>query len=145
MAHSRLRLLLLWSAVEAIAAAAKSRPLWQWEAIARLQPEAEDVRQATAVRELLERLLGSKAASAFAVSVNRSLAEPGGLDTYRLSSVVPGTINVSGSSGVAAASGIYHYLKDFCGCHVSWSGTQLRLPESLPPVSAEIIVTSPNR
>ncbi|KAM3823409.1 alpha-N-acetylglucosaminidase [Vipera latastei] len=143
MAH--LRLLLLWSAVEAIAAAANSRPLWQWEAIARLQPEAEDVRQATAVRELLERLLGSKAASAFAVSVNRSLAEPGGLDTYRLSSVVPGTINVSGSSGVAAASGIYHYLKDFCGCHVSWSGTQLRLPESLPPVSAEIIVTSPNR
>ncbi|XP_015665976.1 alpha-N-acetylglucosaminidase [Protobothrops mucrosquamatus] len=145
MAHSRLWLLLLWSAVEAISAAANSRPLWQWEAIARLQPEAEEARQATAVRELLKRLLGSKAASAFDVSVNRSLAEPDGLDTYRLSSEAPGTINVSGSSGVAAASGIYHYLKDFCGCHVSWSGTQLRLPESLPPVSAEIIVTSPNR
>ncbi|XP_070582763.1 alpha-N-acetylglucosaminidase [Erythrolamprus reginae] len=142
---SRLLFLLLWGAVGAAAAAANPRPSRQWEAMARLQPEATGVRQATAVQKLLERLLGPKAASAFSVSVNRTLAGPGGLDTYRLISDTPGTINVSGSSGVAAASGVYHYLKDFCGCHVSWSGRQLRLPESLPPVSTEVIVTSPNR
>ncbi|XP_034992929.2 alpha-N-acetylglucosaminidase [Zootoca vivipara] len=135
------RLLFLWATVAAVAAA--SRP--PWDSIARLQPRTDDARQAVAVRELLERLLGPRAASAFSVSVNRSLAGPGGLDTYRLSSRAPGVVNVAGSSGVAAASGIYQYLKDYCGCHVSWSGKQLRLPDSLPPVPTEIIVTSPNR
>ncbi|CAI5790219.1 Uncharacterized protein PODLI_1B009555 [Podarcis lilfordi] len=135
------RLLFLWATVAAVAAA--SRP--PWDSIARLQPGTNDARQAVAVRELLERLLGPRAASAFSVSVNRSLAGPGGLDTYRLSSRAPGVVNVAGSSGVAAASGIYQYLKDYCGCHVSWSGKQLRLPDSLPPVPTEIIVTSPNR
>lgn len=117
----------------------------RWESIASLQPETAEARQAGAVRELLERLVGPRAACGFSVSVNRSLAEPGGLDTYRLSSRTPGVIDVAGSSGVAAASGIYRYLKDFCGCHVSWSGRQLRLPERLPPVPSEILVTSPNR
>ncbi|XP_053121685.1 alpha-N-acetylglucosaminidase [Hemicordylus capensis] len=126
----------------AVAGASGSR----WESIVGLQPEAEEAQQAAAVRDLLERLVGLRAASAFLVSVNRSLAGPGGLDTYRLSSETqPGVVVVTGSSGVAAASGIYHYLKDFCGCHVSWSGTQLRLPDSLPPVPTEISVTSPNR
>ncbi|XP_015267909.1 PREDICTED: alpha-N-acetylglucosaminidase [Gekko japonicus] len=117
----------------------------RWESIASLRPEAAEARQAGAVRELLERLVGPRAASGFTVSVNHSLAGPGGLDTYRLSSRTPGLVDVAGSSGVAAASGIYRYLKDFCGCHVSWSGRQLRLPERLPPVASEIIVTSPNR
>ncbi|KAJ7313636.1 hypothetical protein JRQ81_005201 [Phrynocephalus forsythii] len=136
-----LRVLLLLATVAACDAA--SRPFW--EPLARLQPEAEEAKQAAAVQELLERLLGPRAASAFSVSVNRSLAGPGGLDTYRLRSGARGVIDVAGSTGVAAASGIYRYLKDFCGCHVSWSGSQLRLPDSLPPVPTEIIVTSPNR
>lgn len=133
--------LLLLAATAAAAGTSRSR----WGSIGALQPEAGEARQAGAVQELLERLLGPRAASAFTVSVNRSLAGPGGLDTYRLRSGAPGVVDVAGSSGVAAASGIYHYLKDFCGCHVSWSGTQLRLPESLPPVPTVISVTSPNR
>uniref|UniRef100_A0A8D2L159 Alpha-N-acetylglucosaminidase n=1 Tax=Varanus komodoensis TaxID=61221 RepID=A0A8D2L159_VARKO len=128
-----------------VAVAAAALPAPEWESIAGLQSKTEDARQAAAVQELLERLLGPRAASAFSVSVNRSLAGPGGLDTYRLSSGAPGVVDVAGSSGVAAASGVYRYLKDFCGCHVSWSGTQLRLPDSLPPVPTEIVVTSPNR
>ncbi|XP_077169204.1 alpha-N-acetylglucosaminidase [Paroedura picta] len=129
------------------AAAAEAAGAPRWESLAGLRPEASEARQAGAVRELLERLVGPRAASRFSVSVNRSLAGPGGLDTYRLSSGTPpgDVVEVAGSSGVAAASGIYRYLKDFCGCHVSWSGRQLRLPERLPPVSPAVLVTSPNR
>nr|XP_056720613.1 alpha-N-acetylglucosaminidase [Euleptes europaea] len=129
----------------AAAAAGAARAPW-WEAMAGLRPEAAaEARQAGAVRELLARLAGPRAAAGFSVSVNRSLAGPGGLDAFRLSSRTPGVVEVAGSSGVAAASGVYRYLKDFCGCHVSWSATQLRLPERLPPVPSEILVSSPNR
>ena len=43
-----------------------------------------------------------------------------------------------GSTGVAAAAGLHRYLRDFCGCHVAWSGSQLRLPQPLPAVPEEL-------
>uniref|UniRef100_A0A8C6YPV8 N-acetyl-alpha-glucosaminidase n=1 Tax=Nothoprocta perdicaria TaxID=30464 RepID=A0A8C6YPV8_NOTPE len=48
-------------------------------------------------------------------------------------------------AGVAAAAGLYRYLRDFCGCHVSWSGAQLRLPDPLPRLAAELRAVSPGR
>uniref|UniRef100_A0A8D0GML8 Alpha-N-acetylglucosaminidase n=1 Tax=Sphenodon punctatus TaxID=8508 RepID=A0A8D0GML8_SPHPU len=110
-------------------------------------PQASGARQAEAVRELLQRLLGARAASAFSITVDGSLAGPGTLDTYRLSSpeTGPERVAVVGSSGVAAATGIYRYLRELCGCHVSWSGAQLRLPDPLPAVPGVISATSPNR
>lgn len=45
---------------------------------------------------------------------------------------------VTGSSGVAAAKGFYHYLKYYCGCHVSWDGDQLNVPDDLPQVDVEV-------
>ncbi|NWQ84581.1 ANAG acetylglucosaminidase, partial [Columbina picui] len=79
-------------------------------------------------------------------SVEPALAA-GGPDTYRLLSP-PGAavaVAVTGSSGVAAAAGLYRYLRDFCGCHLSWSGAQLRLPDPLPRLRTEIRVTAPGR
>ncbi|XP_074835361.1 alpha-N-acetylglucosaminidase [Carettochelys insculpta] len=136
MALAALLLLLLLAAAPA---RPRPPPALPW-------PQAADARQEAAVRELLRRLLGPRAAAAFGVSVNRSLAA-GGPDTYRLSSP-PGAaerVRVSGSSGVAAAAGIYRYLRELCGCHVSWSGAQLRLPDPLPAVPGVISATSPNR
>lgn len=103
-------------------------------------------RQEAAVRALARRLLGPRAASAVALSVDGRLAA-GGPDAYRLLSP-PGAavaVAVTGSSGVAAAAGLYRYLRDFCGCHLSWAGAQLRLPEPLPRVPAEIRAATPNR
>ncbi|XP_062554959.1 alpha-N-acetylglucosaminidase-like [Armigeres subalbatus] len=48
------------------------------------------------------------------------------------------TVVITGSSGVSAAKGFYHYLKYFCGCHVSWDGDQLNLPDVLPEVNVEV-------
>uniref|UniRef100_A0A8C2P600 Hydroxysteroid 17-beta dehydrogenase 1 n=1 Tax=Capra hircus TaxID=9925 RepID=A0A8C2P600_CAPHI len=103
-------------------------------------------REAAAVRELLVRLLGPGPAAAFSVSVERSLATESGLDTYRLSGGGAGArVQVLGSTGVAAAAGLHRYLRDFCGCHVAWSGSQLRLPQPLPAVPEELTEATPNR
>ncbi|DAA18476.1 alpha-N-acetylglucosaminidase precursor [Bos taurus] len=106
----------------------------------------DEAREAAAVRELLVRLLGPGPAAAFSVSVERSLATESGLDTYRLSGGGAGTrVQVLGSTGVAAAAGLHRYLRDFCGCHVAWSGSQLRLPQPLPAVPEELTEATPNR
>ncbi|XP_068923752.1 alpha-N-acetylglucosaminidase-like [Petaurus breviceps papuanus] len=106
----------------------------------------DETREATAVRGLLSRLLGPRAAAGFSVAVERSLAPAPGIDTFRLSGGGAGSpVQVTGSSGVAAAAGLHHYLRDFCGCHVAWSGAQLRLPEPLPTVPQPLTETTPNR
>ncbi|XP_021233744.1 alpha-N-acetylglucosaminidase [Numida meleagris] len=110
-----------------------------------LRGPAGDARQEAAVRALARRLLGSRAA-AVALSVDAALAA-GGPDVYRLRSPPGSTaaVAVTGSSGVAAAAGLYRYLRDFCGCHLSWSGAQLRLPDPLPRLQTEIRAATPNR
>uniref|UniRef100_A0A480NGL7 Alpha-N-acetylglucosaminidase n=1 Tax=Sus scrofa TaxID=9823 RepID=A0A480NGL7_PIG len=106
----------------------------------------DEAREAAAVRELLARLLGPGPAASFSVSVERALAAESGLDTYRLSGGGPGAqVRVIGSTGVAAAAGLHRYLRDFCGCHVAWSGSQLRLPQPLPAVPEELTEATPNR
>ncbi|XP_032727568.1 alpha-N-acetylglucosaminidase [Lontra canadensis] len=106
----------------------------------------DEAREEAAVRELLARLLGPGPAAAFSVSVQRALAAESGLDTYRLSGGGAGAlVRVLGSTGVAAAAGLHRYLRDFCGCHVAWSGSQLRLPEPLPAVPEELTEATPNR
>lgn len=106
----------------------------------------DEVREAAAVRALLTRLLGPGPAAAFSVSVERALAAESGLDTYRLSGGGAGArVQLLGSTGVAAAAGLHRYLRDFCGCHVAWSGSQLRLPQPLPAVPEVLTEATPNR
>ncbi|KAK1331175.1 hypothetical protein QTO34_009124 [Cnephaeus nilssonii] len=106
----------------------------------------DEAREAEAVRALLARLLGPGPAAAFSVSVERALAAESGLDTYRLSGGGAGAqVRVLGSTGVAAAAGLHRYLRDFCGCHVAWSGSQLHLPQPLPAVPEELTEATPNR
>ncbi|XP_074117693.1 alpha-N-acetylglucosaminidase-like [Sminthopsis crassicaudata] len=107
----------------------------------------DEAREAAAVRGLLSRLLGARAAAGFSVSVNRSLAPAPGADAFRLSGGGGGgtPVQVAGSSGVAAAAGLHRYLRAFCGCHVAWSGAQLRLPDPLPAVPAPLTESTPNR
>nr|XP_033774828.1 alpha-N-acetylglucosaminidase [Geotrypetes seraphini] len=112
--------------------------------LAHLKPQASDELQTQAVRELLRRLIGARAGD-FWLSVNSSVAGKDGLDTYQLASGEGGKVLVTGSTGVAAATGLYSYLKSHCGCHISWSGMQLQLPSPLPAVREVIRVTTPNR
>ncbi|KAF6735093.1 Alpha-N-acetylglucosaminidase [Oryzias melastigma] len=108
-----------------------------------LRPAASERAQAAAVSALLQRLLGNRSAE-FAVSVNRSLSTDS-LDVCELRSGRNHRIIATGSSGVAAASGIYNYLKYFCNCHVSWSGDQLEVPSPLPALSGVLRINTPHR
>ncbi|XP_032890693.1 alpha-N-acetylglucosaminidase isoform X1 [Amblyraja radiata] len=109
--------------------------------LAHLRPAASDEEQTEAVQELCRRLLGSRAGD-FVLTVKKPRAEA---ETFELRSLPDGRVSVLGSSGVAAASGLYSYLRDFCGCHVSWSGRQLDLPTPLPRLPGPLWVTAPNR
>lgn len=116
----------------------------QFETLSHLKPRADDKTQTKAVRDLLERLVKDRAGE-FVVSVNRSVAV-NELETYELRSVAGGKqVSVVGSTGVAAATGIYYYLKYYCKCHISWSGDQLNVPRPLPQVQGVVRVTTPNR
>uniref|UniRef100_A0A8C5LA06 Alpha-N-acetylglucosaminidase n=1 Tax=Jaculus jaculus TaxID=51337 RepID=A0A8C5LA06_JACJA len=106
----------------------------------------DEAREEAAVRALVARLLGPGPAANFSVSVERALAAESGLDTYSLSGGGGGApVRVRGSTGVAAAAGLHRYLRDFCGCQVAWSGSQLHLPRPLPAVPGELTEATPNR
>ncbi|XP_053309632.1 alpha-N-acetylglucosaminidase [Spea bombifrons] len=115
-----------------------------FQTLSHLKPQKSDDVQTGAVRDLLQRLIGDRVKE-FLVTVNASLAGKDGLDTYQLSSLGAGKVSVAGSSGVAAATGCYYYLKYYCGCHISWSGVQLQLPSTLPSVASTVTVKTPNR
>ena len=47
---------------------------------------------------------------------------------------VDSAVEVTGSTGVAAAYGVYYYLKNFCHCQFTWAGQKINLPIPLPHV-----------
>ncbi|XP_075033480.1 alpha-N-acetylglucosaminidase isoform X1 [Mixophyes fleayi] len=114
-----------------------------FQTLSHLKPQYRDAVQTAAVQDLLHRLIGDRA-DEFLIYVNNSLTDSDGLDAYQLSSVGE-KVAVVGSSGVAAATGCYSYLKYYCGCHISWSGVQLRVPSPLPLVASPVTVRTPNR
>ncbi|KAF7708085.1 alpha-N-acetylglucosaminidase [Silurus meridionalis] len=115
----------------------------QFQTLDHLRPKSSDATQARAVRELLWRLL-SETSRDFVVSVNGSVSA-GGADVSELRTGRNSTVEVAASSGVAAAAGVYYYLKYYCNCHVSWSGDQLRVPRPLPRIAGVLRVGTPHR
>ncbi|UCG58473.1 MAG: alpha-N-acetylglucosaminidase C-terminal domain-containing protein [Phycisphaerales bacterium] len=49
-----------------------------------------------------------------------------------------GKVIIRGNNAVSLATGLNWYLKHYCHCHVSWCGSQLDLPDPLPPVEERI-------
>nr|XP_045622762.1 alpha-N-acetylglucosaminidase-like [Procambarus clarkii] len=112
-----------------------SRP-WEYH-LKDVVPSSSPEEQTKAVEGLLQRLLQERAKD-FTLSVDPSLG-PAGKDTFVVRSPGANTsVEVTGSSGVAAAWGILHYLKYYCKAHVSWEADQLNLPDVLPPATINI-------
>lgn len=98
--------------------------------------------QEAAVKGLVQRLLPDKA-DEFFFHVDLSIG-PEGKDTFQVTSPgVNASVDIKGTSGVAASWGLLHYLKYVCNAHVSWEADQLSLPNPLPP--AQIKITSNDR
>jgi alpha-N-acetylglucosaminidase len=97
---------------------------------------------ASAAQGLIQRLLPAGPASQFTVE---QIEADGTNDVFEIESRA-GRIILRGNNGVAIASALNRYLKDYCHCDISWNcGNQLVLPEALPQVPAKTRVTSPYR
>ncbi|KOX75831.1 Alpha-N-acetylglucosaminidase, partial [Melipona quadrifasciata] len=93
-----------------------------------IMPQTSPEVQAEAARGVAERLLGQRHAGKFMMIMKKN---------------VLGQVEIIGSSGVAVAWGLHYYLKNYCNVHISWEGSQIELPPTLPDV--RIKVTSNDR
>ncbi len=91
-----------------------------------------------AASALIERLLPGRSGD----FILESIPSEEGRDVFEIESAA-GRIVLRGSSGVAVASTLDWYLKHHDGCHVSFCGDLLRLPDPPPPVPARIRRVSP--
>lgn len=67
----------------------------------------------------------------------QELTSSSGKDEFEIESI-NGKIILRGTSGVAVASALYHYLTEYAHCQITWNGSNLALPENLPTVPARI-------
>ncbi len=89
---------------------------------------------------LIGRIMGDRA-SEFVVEV---IPSENGKNVFEVESV-NGKIVLRGDNGVSIASALNHYLKYFCHCDISWCGTQLTFPETLPSVDAKVRCVTPHK
>ncbi|XP_069126047.1 alpha-N-acetylglucosaminidase-like [Argopecten irradians] len=99
--------------------------------------------QTDASQALIGRIVG-KRANEFTAKVQPNLG-PKNRDTFVISSF-GSHVNITGTTGVAVAMGLYYYLTNHCGCQYTWAGQQMDIPSTLPNVpSPGIKITTNDR
>ncbi|KAL6432098.1 hypothetical protein ACFW04_006666 [Cataglyphis niger] len=93
--------------------------------------------QTKAAKDVAERLLGKEISKLFIMMLDTNLG-PVGKDTFKIRKNHLGEIEIRGTSGVALTWGLHFYLKHYCNVHISWDGTQITLPKTLPNVQVKI-------
>ncbi|SDK66821.1 alpha-N-acetylglucosaminidase [Pedobacter sp. ok626] len=74
--------------------------------------------------------------------VTENIPAENGTDVFEIES--KGTkIILRGSSGVAIASALYHYLTEYGHCQITWNGSNLNLPTKLPLLQKKIRKNTP--
>ncbi len=91
-----------------------------------------------ASKALLGRILPQQALQ----FIIKPLASDNGKDVFEIESIHH-KIVLRGNNGVAIASALYYYLTEYCHCQVTWNGTNLKLPKSLPVLPAKIHKQTP--
>ena len=95
--------------------------------------------QVKAVKGLIDRVTSGRSAD-FIVRLLPERADS--LDYFEFSAE-NGKIVLGGNNGVSIASALGQYLRDFCGFHLSWCGSNTVLPDSLPLPEEKVTKTSP--
>ncbi|XP_024535814.1 alpha-N-acetylglucosaminidase isoform X2 [Selaginella moellendorffii] len=136
------------AALLCLLAGARASPIDEdaWRELRSTMPPARD--QLRAAASVLRRLIPGHA-SAFQLQII-TLEDCGGKSCFQLSSLMDEgsrKISIHGTSGVELCAGLYWYLKNWCGAHISWDltgGSQLdTIPEpqalpALPPGGVKI-------
>jgi alpha-N-acetylglucosaminidase len=87
---------------------------------------------------LIQRVI-PKHASHFVVE---TIAAENGKDIFEVESRA-GKIVLRGNNGTSVASALYHYLTEYGHCQITWNGTNLNLPASLPVVKEKVHKVTP--
>jgi alpha-N-acetylglucosaminidase len=87
---------------------------------------------------LIQRVV-PKQASWFVVE---PLSAENGKDVFEIESRA-GKIVLRGNNGTSVASALYHYLTEYCHCQITWNGTNLQLPATLPVVKEKVHKATP--
>ena len=95
--------------------------------------------QAKAAKDLVNRVTDGRA-NEFDVIV--TLEPKDGKDWFAYYAK-DGRVVLEGNNGVSVASALGHYLKTWCGWHLTWCGSQENLPEVLPMPSEKYECSSP--
>jgi len=74
--------------------------------------------------------------------INSLSNESDGKDCFTIESK-NNKIILSGNNGVSIASALYYYLNEYCHCQITWNGTNLNLPKTLPSVPVKVQKTTP--
>jgi len=99
-------------------------------------PEASP--KAAAIYDLIRRVIPAHATD-FEIGF---IPKAGGKDVFEVEST-RGKILLKGSTGVAIASALNYYLKNYAHCDISWNGTNLNLPAVLPLVPEKVRKETP--
>ena len=102
------------------------------------QPEPSSQKQIDTAKGVIERTAPGRSKD-FVLSF---IPKENGRDVFEISDAPDGKIAIAGSSGVAIASGFYHYIKNFCGCDISWCGSNIEIPSPLPKVGKKLRVAT---
>ena len=96
--------------------------------------------QEKAAEALVARVTGGHAED-FAVKITETRKD--GRDWFSYYAGKNGKIVLEGNNGISVASALGDYLKDRCGWHLSWCGSDTALPEVLPVPEDTVSRTSP--
>ena len=87
---------------------------------------------------LIQRIL-PKHANQFTVE---AIAAENGKDIFEIESRA-GKIVLRGNNGLSVASALYHYLTEYCHSQITWNGTNLPLPATLPTIKEKVHTVTP--
>lgn len=136
-----LRVLLVWALCSSLSGVVASN------VVPRREPHAAPLHDPVSyTRGLITRILGAEYVASFEIATCAPDASSGN-DVFVLAAgSAPGTVSLTGSSGVALASGLGWYLKHTCNASWGWgvnnSGHQM---SSVPPAGALLTPTTPGR
>ncbi|XP_048758638.1 alpha-N-acetylglucosaminidase-like isoform X2 [Ostrea edulis] len=102
-----------------------------FESLSHLKSKVSAGKQEEAAIDLFQRVLGLRAGD-FRVKVQSDLG-PKEKDTFIINTQT-NDVEITGTTGVAAAMGLYYYLTNYCNCQITWGGKQLAIPSPLPKV-----------
>lgn len=100
--------------------------------------QASKKQKEDAAYALVKRIVPQEA-SRFSVSL---LEKQDGKDFFEVDRE-NGKIALRGTTGVAIASALNYYLKNYCHCQITWNGTNLNLPNPLPEVPTKVHKETP--